>query len=207
MSKKLPTQILATSIPTEWVKVKSSTIQAVSYNKEAKAMHVMFLGGGVYELTPVPAHRHNAFMKAESKGKYYAEHFKSHLTIKARRIDNGVPSVANQRLAVKDYKSESELVEQKFDTKADKLNRSKDLVVATPLYLALLKTKKAMGNSTASLPYLLWCACGKEDTTNVSKGQTRYHRCLQLISEASGIKTIGAKYLDAAIALASERKV
>ena len=43
--KKLPTPVLATSIPIDWVKVKSSTIQAVSYNKEAKAMHVMFLGG------------------------------------------------------------------------------------------------------------------------------------------------------------------
>jgi hypothetical protein len=192
VSKKLPTPALATRIPIEWERVKSTTIQAVSYHKESKTMHVLFVGGGAYELTSVPAHRHHAFMHAESKGRYYALTFKNNLRYPARRIDSGVPTVLSK------HKGPEPLVTE--------------AIVATPLYLALTKTKKMLVSNPLlanRLLYILWSACGKENTGLVKPGgnETRYGRCLSLIAEASGCNKTGEEYLDGAIALAAERKL
>lgn len=170
----------------KWIVVKSSTIQAVSYDASKKSMQVMFHGGDIYELFPVESVRHAAFMLAPSKGAFYAEHFKKNPLITAHKIGVGDHEPAPKRT-----------------------------VVSTPLYLALMKTKKMLDSNPLlanRLLYILWCACGKEATADLNetgKGipGTRYQRCLSLIAEASGINQVGPEYLNTAIALASERKL
>lgn len=75
--------------------------------------------------------------------------------------------------------------------------------VVAPLYLALLQTKKLV-KAGGAFCYSLWCCTGKEPGNTE---QELYSRALQLIAEASCCNNIGAEHLDAAIALAKERKI
>ncbi len=188
---------LASLVKIKLVPVVSSTLKSVGYDKPSRTLHVEFKSGGVYELTGVPAKRHILFMEAGSKGEYYAQVLKP-LTLGAppiypcRRIDPGTPGVAVQA-------SLKRVTGRKTPTQTE-------LKSGTPLYLCLLKAKKLMGTQYASLPFLLWTACGKEPTKNKSL-DSRYARCLKLIAEASGCNTIGGQYLDPAIQLAKDRGV
>lgn len=80
------------------------------------------------------------------------------------------------------------------------------LKVASPLYLALVKTQRLIEDEEGTpFPYCLWVACGKEPT---SKKDSRYKQCLQLVAAASPDgKTLGKEYVAGAIALARERKI
>lgn len=51
--------------------VSSSNIQAIGYNKEFKILEVEFKGGSVYQYYEVPEQIFNAFLSAESIGKFF----------------------------------------------------------------------------------------------------------------------------------------
>jgi len=52
------------------VRVKSSNIHSIGYSIELKIIQVQFLNGSVYEYYDVPLYLYEAFLKADSKGKF-----------------------------------------------------------------------------------------------------------------------------------------
>lgn len=52
------------------VRVKSSNIHSIGYSAELKIIQVQFLSGSVYEYYDVPVNEYEAFLKADSKGKF-----------------------------------------------------------------------------------------------------------------------------------------
>lgn len=52
------------------VRVKSSNIHSIGYSAELKIIQVQFLSGSVYEYYDVPLNVYEAFLKADSKGKF-----------------------------------------------------------------------------------------------------------------------------------------
>lgn len=52
------------------VRVKSSNIHSIGYSVELKIIQVQFLSGSVYEYYDVPFNVYDAFLKADSKGKF-----------------------------------------------------------------------------------------------------------------------------------------
>lgn len=57
----------------KWKFVDSSAIQAVSYDRKNKVLHVMFRQGTVYSYPRIGAHRYSKLIHAESVGKYFNE--------------------------------------------------------------------------------------------------------------------------------------
>ena len=56
--------------------VNSSMIASIGYDPETKVLSVEFTKGGTYEYAEVPPEEHEAFMNAESVGKYFLVHIK-----------------------------------------------------------------------------------------------------------------------------------
>lgn len=56
--------------------VRSSAILAIGYSPVGQALKIQFKGGDTYDFVGVPAHIHDAFMKASSKGSYYDAHIR-----------------------------------------------------------------------------------------------------------------------------------
>lgn len=54
----------------------SSNIESVGYDPEAQTLHVEYKGGRIYEFPNFTPAQHEAFMKAESKGKHFAREIK-----------------------------------------------------------------------------------------------------------------------------------
>jgi hypothetical protein len=76
-----------------------------------------------------------------------------------------------------------------------------DLMVASPVYLVLLQTRKALKmHPGTKLRYALWTITGKKATW---EPDTMYQKCLAILKEANPT----TDDLDGAIALAKARKV
>ena len=58
----------------ELVKVESTNIASVGYDKESWTLRVLFLEGSTYDYFEVPAELYNQLMKSESKGSFFQEH-------------------------------------------------------------------------------------------------------------------------------------
>jgi len=54
----------------ERMKVRSSNLDSVEYNRDTKTLEVRFLNGAVYQYFRVPEHVHRGLMDATSKGEY-----------------------------------------------------------------------------------------------------------------------------------------
>lgn len=214
---KVPTQVNLRPITILRRPVKSSNIAAAGFDPKTKTMHVEFHSGDVWEYTPVTSQRYSRFLKAESKGGYFQQHIKPNS--EARKLSDALADVNKNRRMLADvppikYPNPSATGED-IDT-AKKLlakYRNTDLntgktVVATPVYMALLKCKKLMGVAYGRVAYCLWVACGKPDTNHVEKKNSQlFKTCCRLIAEASGKNTIGGQYVDLAIELAGERRI
>jgi KTSC domain-containing protein len=160
-------------------KVESSTIRSIGYDSETKTLAVEFIGNGhVWRYAGVSAEKYSRFAAASSKGCFFSEYIRG----KYRGVNTGTDEPARP-------------------VEPDKF----DYAVSAPCWLALVKTKKAMGRDYGKVLYWLWVSCGKpEKKTN---SENVYTRCLQLISEASGVDRIGGQYVAAAIQLAKQRRV
>lgn len=55
---------------------KSSNLQSIGYDADAKTMQVKFKGGAVYEADGVEPHMHNAFITANSPGAHFSQRLK-----------------------------------------------------------------------------------------------------------------------------------
>lgn len=62
----------------ERIPVTSSNIAAIGYDPDRSALDVEFKNGSVYQYSGVPASEHDAFMNADSKGKYLNANIKNH---------------------------------------------------------------------------------------------------------------------------------
>ena len=58
---------------TEFESVKSSYIDAISYNEETKELRVQFKGGVTWSYVDVPPAIHVSLLLSESTGKYFAK--------------------------------------------------------------------------------------------------------------------------------------
>lgn len=74
-----------------------------------------------------------------------------------------------------------------------------ELIVATPVYLALLQTRRDIREGS-TFPYCLWINCGRENTAH--NKNTKYQQALDIMKTASG--KIGPEHIDAAIRLAKQ---
>ncbi len=61
----------------EMKSVKSSNINAVGYDSAKKTLRVEFSSGATYEYSGVSAETHAAFLKANSRGSYFAKHIRN----------------------------------------------------------------------------------------------------------------------------------
>lgn len=61
----------------ERTQVKSSNIKSIGYDADSKTLEVEFIGGRLYQYRNVDSEKHNALMKAESVGKFYAVNIKN----------------------------------------------------------------------------------------------------------------------------------
>jgi hypothetical protein len=53
--------------------VESDAIRSIGYDREAMILEIEFADGAVYQYLRVPADVHDAFMSAESKGKFFQQ--------------------------------------------------------------------------------------------------------------------------------------
>jgi len=58
------------------VKVKSTNISAVGYDRQAGILRVLFLEGSMYDYMGVPAGLHNQLMTTDSKGQFFKDHIR-----------------------------------------------------------------------------------------------------------------------------------
>jgi hypothetical protein len=56
-----------------WVAVDSSSIAALSYDAESRVLGVQFRSGAAYRYREVPAAVFAEFLRADSKGRYFAK--------------------------------------------------------------------------------------------------------------------------------------
>jgi len=182
----MPQQHSQLNVSAEMQPVCSSCLSAIGYDPKKQSLFVQFTDGKtIWEYLDLPQAIYDTMMEAESIGSFFQKQIKQNPAYQARCITK------NGTLVV--VRAPSKL----------KPTESVECIVATPLYLALLKTKQMKAKGWP-FPYSLWVACGKEPS---SRGITRYSRCLKLIGEAWGKKEIGIEYLDKAIELAKERKI
>lgn len=61
----------------ERTQVKSSNIKSIGYDADSKTLEVEFIGGRLYQYKNVDSEKHDALMKSESVGKFYAANIKN----------------------------------------------------------------------------------------------------------------------------------
>ena len=60
----------------EMIRVSSSAIRAVGYDRDSQRMKITFQQGSTYTFCRVPEHVFNGFLSASSKGRYYDSYIK-----------------------------------------------------------------------------------------------------------------------------------
>ena len=69
----------------EWVPLESSVFTAVAYRAGAQQLYLRFHEGNVYRYFACPRSVYEAFLAAESKGRYFAQHIRN--GFKCERVD------------------------------------------------------------------------------------------------------------------------
>lgn len=63
----------------KYTPVNSSSISHIGYNPDTETLHVRFQHGSrEYAYPGVPAHEHEALLKAESVGRHFMQHIRPH---------------------------------------------------------------------------------------------------------------------------------
>ena len=60
----------------EWKAVDSSVFTAAGYRADAHQLYLRFHDGDIYRYFDVPAQSYEAFLAAESKGRYFSRHIR-----------------------------------------------------------------------------------------------------------------------------------
>ena len=60
------------------VQVESEAIHEISFDKSRSTLHVRFAHGGWYRYFGVPAEIYNAFVAADSHGRFFHDHIRDH---------------------------------------------------------------------------------------------------------------------------------
>jgi hypothetical protein len=61
----------------EWKAVESSLFTSAAYRAEARQLYLRFRDGKIYRYFDVPVQVYDAFLAAESKGRYFAGHIRN----------------------------------------------------------------------------------------------------------------------------------
>jgi hypothetical protein len=75
--------------------VESSAIQRIEYDRETKTLFVIFVDGDAYAYLEVPQPVQQAFMVAESKGRFFAEQIRDRYAY--RQLDLKLPPRPRRR--------------------------------------------------------------------------------------------------------------
>ncbi len=75
--------------------VESSAIQRIEYDRETRTLFVIFVDGDTYAYFDVPEPVQQAFMVAESKGRFFAERIRERYDY--RRLDLKLPPRPRRR--------------------------------------------------------------------------------------------------------------
>lgn len=162
------------------VPVQSTYLRAAGYEREHSRLWVAFVSGETRAYSPVAEEKFLLLLAAESRGRYFSKEIQD-------CID---PEIIIQRSPAIPTPS---------------LNAATDTVVATPVYLALLRLRQRAKKTPANrFKYTLWLVTGNEPQEKLLSADSLYYRCLQVLLEAGG-DTYAS--VEAAIALARERKI
>ena len=61
----------------EWVPVESRLFTATAYREGARQLYLQFSDGDIYRYFDCPVSVYREFLKAESKGRYFAKHIRN----------------------------------------------------------------------------------------------------------------------------------
>ena len=68
---------MAVVITLEWVPVESGLFTAAAYRQQARHLYLRFRDGDIYRYFACPVSVYRAFLSAESKGRYFAQHIRN----------------------------------------------------------------------------------------------------------------------------------
>jgi hypothetical protein len=68
---------MAVVITLQWVPVESGLFSAVAYRQSARQLYLQFGEGDIYCYFDCPVSVYGEFLKAESKGRYFAKHIRN----------------------------------------------------------------------------------------------------------------------------------
>ena len=77
------------------VKVKSSNLDAVGYDRKSGVLRILFREGAMYDYHAVPQKIYNQLMEASSKGAFFQEHIVSQF--KYSRVNPNLREEGNRR--------------------------------------------------------------------------------------------------------------
>ena len=61
----------------EWKAVGSSLFTSAAYRSDARQLYLRFRGGDIYRYFDFPVEMYEAFLTAESKGRYFGRHIRN----------------------------------------------------------------------------------------------------------------------------------
>ena len=70
----------------EWKAVESSLFTFVAYRPDARQLYLRFRNGDIYRYFDVPVQVYEAFLAAESKGRYFARHIRNEFRYEQIRV-------------------------------------------------------------------------------------------------------------------------
>lgn len=70
----------------QWLKVESSNISSVGYDRGAQVLEVEFRGGTRYRYSGVPADKYDELMASPSKGSYLHRHIAHNAEYPCERV-------------------------------------------------------------------------------------------------------------------------
>lgn len=62
----------------DWQPLDSRMLAAVAYEPETGTLHLRFRSGEIYRYQDFPADQYQAFLHAESRGRYFLSHIRGH---------------------------------------------------------------------------------------------------------------------------------
>ena len=61
----------------DWQLLESKLLAATAYDAPRRRLYLRFHGGEIYRYFPFPAEQHQAFLDAESQGRYFLSHIRN----------------------------------------------------------------------------------------------------------------------------------
>jgi hypothetical protein len=85
----------------DWKAVESSLFTAAAYRPEARQLYLRFRDGNIYRYFDSTAEMYEAFVAAESKGRYFSSHIRNRFRYdQVRYVHRGTERSADRRATI-----------------------------------------------------------------------------------------------------------